>query len=213
MQYGPGETAFRKIKSFGSVSAAHAKPTSHATGQEFGQLPYYEELLSFFTEMGLQAKYWRTPVHGDFKMDNLVSFTRLATVVWYKGLGNSNRGPSALRSREPDPASTMVGRRVVHISVNGTVVDGRHYNVTDYLRRRKGHRSTDHPRECREWDQKDAGWDVATRDLNWAVAFTNFRGAVVLRGIAAIMATGQASGINARGYAMKTVPFALWPHA
>lgn len=66
--------------------------------------------------------------------------------------------------------------------------------------------------DCQAWYHRLAGWDPS-EGLEWAAAFNNFRTAVIMQGIASRMEMGQASGVEAKQFAMQTLPYAMWAHA
>ncbi|KAK7943251.1 phosphotransferase enzyme family protein [Apiospora aurea] len=63
------------------------------------------------------------------------------------------------------------------------------------------------PQMVMQWYWGVAGWDLQP-DMEWAVAFAAFRSAAICQGIAARVATRQASSPQARNYAEAFRPFA-----
>ncbi len=62
----------RQIKTFGTISKAQAQAVDVETGEAVGQIPHIEEMLSFFMDKRHQPKDRGNPIHGDYKIDNLV---------------------------------------------------------------------------------------------------------------------------------------------
>jgi len=62
----------RQIKTFTAITKAQADTCDVETKEPVGQIPHVEEILSFFGDKRLQPKDRRTPIHGDYKIDNLV---------------------------------------------------------------------------------------------------------------------------------------------
>ena len=62
----------RQIKTFGTISKAQAAAKDVETGEPVGQIPHVEEILDFFRDRKFQPKDRGYPIHGDYKIDNLV---------------------------------------------------------------------------------------------------------------------------------------------
>jgi aminoglycoside phosphotransferase (APT) family kinase protein len=62
----------RQIKTFQELSAAQGRALDADTKQPVGEIPHFKDMLAFFTEGGKQPKDRGTPIHGDYKIDNLV---------------------------------------------------------------------------------------------------------------------------------------------
>lgn len=62
----------RQINTFKGLAAAQAQVKDVETGKEVGQVPRMEELVAFFSDKRYQPKDRGVPIHGDFKIDNLV---------------------------------------------------------------------------------------------------------------------------------------------
>lgn len=62
----------RQIKTFTALGDAQSKTKDVETGKEVGEVPRMKELVSFFGEKKLQPKDRGVPIHGDYKIDNLV---------------------------------------------------------------------------------------------------------------------------------------------
>jgi aminoglycoside phosphotransferase (APT) family kinase protein len=62
----------RQIKTFSIISNAQAQTVDVDTKEPVGQIPHIEEMLEYFRNKNLQPKDRGTPIHGDYKIDNLV---------------------------------------------------------------------------------------------------------------------------------------------
>lgn len=62
----------RQIKLFKSLAEAQSQAKDVDTQEEVGQLPYFEEMSTFFSQAKTQPKDRATFIHGDYKIDNVV---------------------------------------------------------------------------------------------------------------------------------------------
>lgn len=62
----------RQIKTFATISEAQSKAVDVETKEPVGKIPHIEEILAFFSDPKRQPKDRGTPVHGDYKIDNLI---------------------------------------------------------------------------------------------------------------------------------------------
>lgn len=62
----------RQIRTFGMISQAQAAAVDVESKVPVGQMPHIDEILAFFSDKKYQPKDRGTPIHGDFKIDNLV---------------------------------------------------------------------------------------------------------------------------------------------
>lgn len=62
----------RQIKTFTTIEKAQAETVDVDTKEAVGQMPHIREILEFFSDRKLQPKDRGTPIHGDYKIDNLV---------------------------------------------------------------------------------------------------------------------------------------------
>lgn len=87
----------RQIKTFTEISSAQAAAKDVDTKQPVGQIPHIEEMLRYFGDKKYQPKDRGNPIHGDYKIDNLVyhkteprvigileyvSFTSVTVCLW-----------------------------------------------------------------------------------------------------------------------------------
>lgn len=62
----------RQIKTFKGLAAAQAVVKDVESGELVGEVPRMEELVRFFSDKKGQPRDRGVPIHGDFKIDNLV---------------------------------------------------------------------------------------------------------------------------------------------
>lgn len=62
----------RQIKTWSTITQAQAETRDVDTHEPVGQIPHIEEILGFFKNKPFQPKDRGTPIHGDYKIDNLV---------------------------------------------------------------------------------------------------------------------------------------------
>ncbi|EHL00859.1 putative Acyl-CoA dehydrogenase family member 10 [Glarea lozoyensis 74030] len=62
----------RQIKTFTTIEKAQAETRDVDTKEPVGQMPHIDEILDFFRDKKLQPKDRGNPIHGDYKIDNLV---------------------------------------------------------------------------------------------------------------------------------------------
>lgn len=62
----------RQIKTFTTLGTAQSEVKDIETGKKVGEVPRMHEQVRFFSERKSQPKDRGTPIHGDYKIDNLV---------------------------------------------------------------------------------------------------------------------------------------------
>jgi aminoglycoside phosphotransferase (APT) family kinase protein len=62
----------RQIKTLGTISMSQAQALDTETGEPVGKIPYFDDMVAFFSDPKSQPKDRTTLVHGDYKIDNLV---------------------------------------------------------------------------------------------------------------------------------------------
>ncbi len=186
------------------MAQAHARDKS--TGQEVGELPHYHELINFFSEKTKRSMERKTLVHGDFKLDNLVFDKKEARVIGILDWEMVTEG---------HPLSDLINLTSPYSWSNDKIPMLVELSMTDELREvqekfRPGSiRGIPNIDECYGWYQEMVGWNPS-RDIDWALAFGNFRIAVIMQGIAARLVKGQSTGIRAKEYALQTLTYSLW---
>lgn len=62
----------RQVKTFTALGDAQSKVRDVETGEEVGEVPRMAELVRFFSDKKNQPRDRGVPIHGDYKIDNLV---------------------------------------------------------------------------------------------------------------------------------------------
>lgn len=62
----------RQIKTFTAIGEAQSKAVDVETKKAVGNLPHWSDMLNFFSDPRTQPKDRGQPIHGDYKIDNLV---------------------------------------------------------------------------------------------------------------------------------------------
>lgn len=62
----------RQINTFKGLADAQSKTKDVETGKEVGQVPRMAEIVEFFSDKKSQPRDRGVPIHGDYKIDNLV---------------------------------------------------------------------------------------------------------------------------------------------
>jgi aminoglycoside phosphotransferase (APT) family kinase protein len=199
----------RQVRVLDKTSAAQARIKNVRTDQEVGDLPHYSELIAFFSGEALRPTNRRTLVHGDFKLDNLVFHKTEARVIGILDWEMVTEG---------HPLSDLVNMTSPFSWSSEQVSMLVDQSLTEELREVQTKFTPNSTQgiptlgECYDWYQSIVGWE-ARDGIDWALAFGNFRTAVIMQGIAARLATGQASGIKAREYTLQAITYALWSHS
>ncbi|KAK8049465.1 acyl-CoA dehydrogenase family member 11 [Apiospora phragmitis] len=202
----------RQLATWRQICEAQARAVDADTKKPVGQLPHFDELLAFFSGSGgggdndskrktNQPRDRGTLIHGDYKIDNLVfhrteprvigildwemstvghPLSDLANIMhpFYIASGDGSSGSSAMR----------------HAGSSEAFLPGRTPGLPA-------------PAELMGWYAATAGWDPRP-EMNWAVAFSVFRLSAICQGIAARVATRQASSEKARNHAEAMYPLA-----
>jgi aminoglycoside phosphotransferase (APT) family kinase protein len=62
----------RQVKTFTALGEAQSKVKDIETGEAVGEVPRMKELVQFFSSNEAKPKDRGVPIHGDYKIDNLV---------------------------------------------------------------------------------------------------------------------------------------------
>ncbi|KAF2465268.1 APH-domain-containing protein [Lindgomyces ingoldianus] len=189
----------RQIKTFKALGEAQSKTKDTETGEEVGEVPRMDELVAFFSDPKSQPKDRGTPIHGDYKIDNLVYHKTEPRVIGILDWEMSTIGhPLSDISNLIVPWTiTAFGteRRNSHLAFH-------HSQHTPGLPSRN---------QCLAWYREVAGWDPVL-ELSWGVAFAMWRDSIIFQGIASRYAVRQASSDQAKkvGAEMKPVAEICW---
>lgn len=182
----------RQMKSLGKVSQAQAN-VQDEHGQAVGPIPRLDEMFAWFKKN--QVKDQATIVHGDFKIDNMIFHPTEPRVIgvldWeLSTIGHPLSDLSNLLQPFYVPASddTSVGMLGFKNSKEPLPVPEANELIQHYC--------------------KTLGQSYPIDRWMFAVAFSFFRLAVILQGIAARVARKQASSAQAKSYADRFKPVA-----
>jgi len=183
----------RQINTFKALSAAQSKVKDVETGKEVGPVPHMNELVEFFSDERYQPTDRGVPIHGDFKIDNLVFHKTEPRVI-----GILDWEMSTIGHPLSDLSNIMVPWTITAFSL-----DRRGANpafVPD---------STvpglPPPQQIAAWYKALSGWDPAP-ELPWSRAFQMWRDTIVFQGIAARYAKRQASSLQAKSVGEEMMP-------
>lgn len=186
----------RQLKTFATISAAQAQTVDVDTKEPVGQIPHYDDMVSFFGQASTQPKDRSTLVHGDYKIDNIVFHKTEPRVIGILDWEMATVG---------HPWSDVVNLLMPFTTANSEKAQsiGRAHlgfanGVTEGLPTKD---------ECVKWYEEVTGWTIPPVELTWADAFGIYRGSVIMQGIAARFAQRQASSARAGEYAAQVKPY------
>ncbi|KAJ5502876.1 hypothetical protein N7463_005750 [Penicillium fimorum] len=180
----------RQIATFKTISKAQAAVVDADTKEPVGELPHFNDMVTFFAQKSTQPLDRGTLVHGDYKIDNLIFHKTEPRVIGILDWEMATVG---------HPLSDFCNLTSPYI------MDGGDSQLSQFapgavpgLPRRE---------ECIGWYAETSGYETSS-DVAWGDAFFAFRGSVIMQGIAARFAGRQASSARAGEYAKRAKPFA-----
>lgn len=181
----------RQIKSLSKVSQAQANTKDEESGALVGPIPRLDEMFEWFKKN--QAADKATIVHGDFKIDNMIFHPTEPRVIgvldWeLSTIGHPLSDLSNLLQPFYIPSKNQHGMLGFKGSKEVLPVPDANELIQVYCH------YTGQPYPLDRW--------------MFAVAFSFFRLAVILQGIAARVARKQASSAQAKNYAARFIPVA-----
>lgn len=180
----------RQLATWRQICSSQAQAKDAETGEPVGQLPHFEELVRFFSHER-KPHDRATLVHGDYKIDNLVFHKTEPRVIGILDWEMSTVG---------HPLSDLANFLVPFYT---TSMPTRYFRGDTFL----SSPGLPDPQTILGWYRDVAEWDPQP-ELNWAMAFAVFRSSAICQGIAARVATRQASSQEAKTYAEMFRPFA-----
>ncbi|EOA89002.1 hypothetical protein ACJQWK_06158 [Exserohilum turcicum] len=186
----------RQITTFNTISQSQAAAQDKETGEPVGKIPHQDAMVSFFTDPKTQPQDRATFVHGDYKIDNVVFHKTEPRVIGILDWEMSTIGhPLSDLTNVLAPYVTASNETAMTI---GRAHKGFQPGATPGLPTRD---------QLIAWYSEVAGWDP-TPDFTWGDAFSTYRLAIIMQGIAARYALRQASSAQAQEYGQMTKPYA-----
>ncbi|RYP43730.1 hypothetical protein DL768_009737 [Monosporascus sp. mg162] len=193
----------RQLATWRRICEAQARAVDADTGRPVGHLPHFEDLLAFFGDPrapGRPRDARVALVHGDYKIDNLVFHAAEPRVV-----GILDWEMSTLGHPLSDLANLL---QPIYGTGPGMVVASRSRSPSSRpAAASAAAEGLPDPETVVSWYRDAAGWDPAP-EIAWALAFSVFRLSAICQGIAARVATRQASSESARRHAEAMGPLA-----
>ncbi|RYP90884.1 hypothetical protein DL770_003022 [Monosporascus sp. CRB-9-2] len=196
----------RQLATWRRICEAQARAVDADTGRAVGHVPHFEELLAFFGDPGAPGRPRDDRValvHGDYKIDNLVFHAAEPRVVGILDWEMSTLGHPLsdlanllhpLYGTGPGVVVASPLSRPATASAAAAAAAAAAEGLPD-------------PETVVSWYRDAAGWDPAP-EMAWALAFSVFRLSAICQGIAARVATRQASSESARRHAEAMGPLA-----
>ena len=186
----------RQIATFNTISQSQASAKDKETGEPVGKIPHQDDMVAFFSDAKTQPKDRATFVHGDYKIDNVVFHKTEPRVIGILDWEMSTIGhPLSDLNNLLHPYLTASSEKAIAI---GRAHKAFQPGATDGLPTRT---------QLIEWYSEVAGWDPKP-DFTWGDAFTTYRSAIIMQGIAARYALRQASSAQAQSYGSQMRPYA-----
>lgn len=189
----------RQLKTFGTLSKTQAAAEDVDTGKPVGDIPHFNEMVTFFKQKSTQPKDRTTLIHGDYKIDNLVFHKTEPRVIGILDWEMATIG---------HPLSDLVNLTAPWGWV-GRLGGSAHSGNDSEAFRPGATPGLPALEQAVRWYAEGSGYDPKV-ELAWGNAFGGFRGAIIMQGIAARYARRQASGTTAKNYAAQMVPYGEW---
>jgi aminoglycoside phosphotransferase (APT) family kinase protein len=186
----------RQIATFNTICESQAAAKDKETGEPVGKIPHQDDMVAFFKDESTQPKDRATFVHGDYKIDNVVFHKTEPRVIGILDWEMSTIGhPLSDINNLLAPYLTASSEKAKSI---GRAHTGFQPGATPGLPTRD---------QLVQWYSEVAGWDPRP-DFTWGDAFSTYRSAIIMQGIAARYALRQASSEQAKSYGQMMKPYA-----
>ncbi|KAL1870253.1 hypothetical protein VTK73DRAFT_2802 [Phialemonium thermophilum] len=213
----------RQVSTWRTICAAQAAARDTDTGEPVGQLPHFDDMMAFFADAARQPAGRATLIHGDYKIDNLVFHKTEPRVIGILDWEMSTIGHplsdlanlmNPYLTAALDPARVHAHKGFLPGATPGlptmSEVASLYFSFVSspsIAPSPSSLPSLSSSEPAHYPSQSETTADQA-RDLQWAQAFSMFRQAAICQGIAARVATRQASSAQARRYADARAPLA-----
>jgi aminoglycoside phosphotransferase (APT) family kinase protein len=186
----------RQIATFNTICKSQAAAKDKETGEPVGKIPHQDDMVAFFSDESTQPKDRATFIHGDYKIDNVVFHKTEPRVIGILDWEMSTIGhPLSDINNLLAPYLTASSQKAKSV---GRAHAGFQPGATPGLPTRE---------QLVQWYSEVAGWDPRP-DFTWGDAFSTYRSAIIMQGIAARYALRQASSEQAKSYGQMMKPFA-----
>ncbi|KAK6957429.1 hypothetical protein Daesc_000214 [Daldinia eschscholtzii] len=207
----------RQLATWSHICDVQARTVDVETKAPVGPIPHMPELVAFFADESLRPRDRATLVHGDYKIDNVVfardeprvagildwemstighplsDLANLLNPFFLVSLSQSPTfAPSSSSKNNTDKDAPTQSEAIAAITNPGFLPGATPGLPT--------------PSTIVSWYAAAAGWDPRPDEVAWACAFSVFRLAAICQGIAARVATRQASSADARRHAAAVGP-------
>ncbi|KAF2186713.1 phosphotransferase enzyme family protein [Zopfia rhizophila CBS 207.26] len=185
----------RQINTFKTLGEAQSVTKDIETRKEVGKVPRMDEIVAFFIDPKSQPKDRAVPIHGDYKIDNLVYHKTEPKVI-----GILDWEMSTIGHPLSDLSNLIVPWTITAFSTK---------RRNSHLAFRPSQHTPGLPsrNQCIAWYAEVAGWDPSP-ELPWSIAFAMWRDSIIFQGIAARYAVRQASSEQAKKVGEEMVPTA-----
>jgi aminoglycoside phosphotransferase (APT) family kinase protein len=183
----------RQLETWRQICDAQGSTLDVDTKKPVGKIPHFDDFLSFFRDHDLQPRDRASLIHGDYKIDNLVFHKTEPRVIGILDWEMSTVGhplSDLANIMHPFYTASMASK----YSSSDAFVPGTTPGLPD-------------PETIMGWYRETAGWDPRP-EINWAMSFSVFRLSAITQGIAARVATRQASSEQAKAHAEALGPLA-----
>ncbi|KAI2636910.1 phosphotransferase enzyme family protein [Hypomontagnella submonticulosa] len=195
----------RQLATWQQICAAQARATDVETGEPVGAIPHMDALMAFFRDATRRPRDRATLVHGDYKIDNVVFAADGPRVAGILDWEMSTIG---------HPLSDLANLMHPFTAASMSSSPGKNNKDDDEALQAVSHPGflpgatpgLPEPSEVLAWYAAAAGWEPRPEEVVWASAFSVFRLAAICQGIAARVATRQASSAHARRHAAAMRP-------
>lgn len=190
----------RQLALFKDLSLAQAQARDVDTKEQVGMIPHFNDMVAFFSDKTTQPKDRSTFIHGDYKIDNVVFHPTEPRVIGILDWEMATIGHPLSDLCNLVTPFTLANNKAASRMPPGSSNTNRpafQNNTTPGLPSIE---------QCLQWYGEAAGWEP-TPELSWGNAFSCYRLAIIMQGIAARYATRQASSERAGEYGKAMRPF------
>ncbi|KAF1978715.1 phosphotransferase enzyme family domain-containing protein [Bimuria novae-zelandiae CBS 107.79] len=183
----------RQIKTFTTLGEVQSKVMDVETGTVVGEVPRMKEIVWFFSDKKSQPKDRGTPIHGDYKIDNLVYHKTEPGVIGILDWEMSTIG---------HPLSDL-SNLIVPWTISAFSTGRRNSSI--YFAPSATTPGLPTRDQVIAWYTEVAGWNPAN-ELPWGTSFAMFRDSIIFQGIASRYAVRQASSLEVKRVGEEMLP-------